>query len=171
MRGRRRAWNLWACQNTGVSAVHLDCRPDIITPHHLAATHASTLASAAGAAVSGLVLSPRQENVLLPAVLKVTFMWRRFNRFGGKNGASRVNGLGLTFRDFGDQRVSAEVLAKITSTRHGQAHLCLCRGQETEVKHQFLLLFLTYKQLHHDRCNKHKKKEVKVKSLHITGAR
>lgn len=28
--------NLSACQNTGSSAVHLDCRPDIITVCHLA---------------------------------------------------------------------------------------------------------------------------------------
>lgn len=34
MWGQRQAWNLLACQNTGASAVHLDCRPDIITPHH-----------------------------------------------------------------------------------------------------------------------------------------
>lgn len=51
----------------------------ISSRHTIWPRHTSTLASAAGAAVSGLVLSPRQENVLLPAVLKVTFVWRCFN--------------------------------------------------------------------------------------------
>lgn len=47
MWGRRRAWNPLACQNPGMSAVHLDRRPDIIAPHHLAATqkHASFIAA------------------------------------------------------------------------------------------------------------------------------
>lgn len=48
MWGQRQAWNLLACQNTGVSAVHLDCRPDIITLHHLAARQKHASFTAAG---------------------------------------------------------------------------------------------------------------------------